>query len=38
MIDIDDIRSRYQGSAPFLDARGRRLFAANETWRTAMAV
>jgi hypothetical protein len=30
MIDIDDIRSRYQGSAPFLDERGRRWFAANE--------
>jgi hypothetical protein len=30
MIDIDDIRCRYQGSAAFLDERGRRLFAANE--------
>jgi hypothetical protein len=30
MIDIDDIRWRYQGTAAFLDERGRRLFAANE--------
>jgi hypothetical protein len=30
MIDIEDIRCRYQGSAAFLDERGRRLFAANE--------
>jgi hypothetical protein len=30
MIDIDDMRCRYQGSAGFLDERGRRLFAANE--------
>jgi hypothetical protein len=30
MIDLDDIRCRYQGTAPFLDERGRRLFAANE--------
>jgi hypothetical protein len=30
MIDIDDIRCRYQGTAAFLDERGRRLFAANE--------
>ena len=31
MIDIDDIRSRWQLAAPFLDERGRRLFAANES-------
>jgi hypothetical protein len=30
MIDIDEIRGRYQGTAAFLDERGRRLFAANE--------
>jgi hypothetical protein len=30
MIDIEDIRCRYQGTAAFLDERGRRLFAANE--------
>src|ERR1700739_2637522 len=30
MIDIADIRCRYQGAAAFLDERGRRLFAANE--------
>lgn len=30
MIDRDDIRYRYQGTAAFLDERGRRLFAANE--------
>jgi tRNA A37 threonylcarbamoyladenosine dehydratase len=30
MIDIDDIRWRYQGTAAFLGERGRRLFAANE--------
>jgi len=30
MIDVEDIRCRYQGSAAFLDERGRRLFAANE--------
>ncbi|GAC1680103.1 MAG: ISAzo13 family transposase [Steroidobacteraceae bacterium] len=30
MIDIDDIRSRWQLALPFLDERGRRLFAANE--------
>ena len=30
MIDIDDIRSRFQSALPFLDERGRRLFAANE--------
>jgi hypothetical protein len=30
MIDIADIRCRYQGTAAFLDERGRRLFAANE--------
>jgi hypothetical protein len=31
VFDIDDIRSRWQLSAPFLDERGRRLFAANES-------
>ena len=30
MIDVDDIRARYRRSVPFLDERGRRLFAANE--------
>ncbi len=30
MIDIADIRSRYQQTRGFLDERGRRLFAANE--------
>jgi hypothetical protein len=30
MIDIEDIRCRYQVTAAFLDERGRRLFAANE--------
>jgi hypothetical protein len=30
MIDIEDIRSRWRLTAPFLDERGRRLFAANE--------
>ena len=30
MIDIDDIRSRYQPLEEFLGERGRRLFAANE--------
>ena len=30
MIDIADIRCRYQATAAFLDERGRRLFAANE--------
>ena len=30
MIDIDDIRARYQQACKFLDERGRRLFAANE--------
>ena len=30
MIDIDDIRTRYQQACKFLDERGRRLFAANE--------
>ena len=30
MIDIDDIRQRWQRAAAFLDERGRRLFAANE--------
>jgi Rhodopirellula transposase DDE domain len=31
VIDIDDIRLRWQLAAPFLDERGRRLFAANES-------
>jgi hypothetical protein len=31
VIDTDDIRSRWQLVAPFLDERGRRLFAANES-------
>ena len=30
VIDVDDIRNRYEHSRPFLDERGRRLFAANE--------
>jgi hypothetical protein len=30
VINLDDIRSRWQLVAPFLDERGRRLFAANE--------
>jgi hypothetical protein len=30
VIDIDDIRDRYQRTQAFLDERGRRLFAANE--------
>jgi len=30
VIDIDDIRDRYQQTQAFLDERGRRLFAANE--------
>jgi Rhodopirellula transposase DDE domain len=30
MIDIDDIRSRWQLATPFLDERGRRLLGANE--------
>ena len=30
MIDVDDIRARYRRAVPFLDERGRRLFAANE--------
>ncbi len=30
MIDIDDIRARWQQAERFLDERGRRLFAANE--------
>jgi hypothetical protein len=30
MVDLDDIRSRYQHGKNFLDERGRRLFAANE--------
>jgi hypothetical protein len=31
VITINDIRSRWQLAAPFLDERGRRLFAANES-------
>ncbi len=30
MIEVDDIRARYRRAVPFLDERGRRLFAANE--------
>jgi len=30
VIDLDDIRLRFQSALPFLDERGRRLFAANE--------
>ena len=30
MIDVDGIRSRFEKMAPYLDERGRRLFAANE--------
>jgi hypothetical protein len=30
VIDIDEIRTRYQQACKFLDERGRRLFAANE--------
>ena len=30
MINLDDLRSRWQLAAPFLDERGQRLFAANE--------
>lgn len=30
MIDVDALRSRYERLEPFLDERGRRLFAANE--------
>jgi hypothetical protein len=30
VINLDEIRSRWQLAAPFLDERGRRLFAANE--------
>ena len=30
MIGVDDIRERYRRAVPFLDERGRRLFAANE--------
>jgi hypothetical protein len=30
VIDVDDIRARYRRAVPFLDERGRRLFAANE--------
>ena len=30
MIDLNDIKSRYQQAEPFLNERGRRLFAANE--------
>jgi hypothetical protein len=38
MINIDDIRCRYQASAAFLDERGRRLFAANEALALGLAV
>ena len=30
VIDVDDIRARWQQASRFLDERGRRLFAANE--------
>jgi hypothetical protein len=30
MIDLDDIKARYQQAEGFLEERGRRLFAANE--------
>jgi hypothetical protein len=30
VIDVEDIRARYWRAVPFLDERGRRLFAANE--------
>ena len=30
VIDLDDIRARWQQASRFLDERGRRLFAANE--------
>jgi Rhodopirellula transposase DDE domain len=30
VINLDEVRSRWQLAAPFLDERGRRLFAANE--------
>jgi hypothetical protein len=30
VIDVNDIRARYRRAVPFLDERGRRLFAANE--------
>jgi predicted dienelactone hydrolase len=30
VINLEEIRSRWQLAAPFLDERGRRLFAANE--------
>ena len=30
MTDIEEIRARWQQALPFLDERGRRLFAANE--------
>ena len=30
MIDVDDIQLRWQQTAPLLDERDRRLFAANE--------
>jgi hypothetical protein len=30
VIDLDDIRTRYQQACKFLDERGQRLFAANE--------
>lgn len=31
MINLDELRSRWQLAVPFLDERGRRLFAANES-------
>src|SRR5882757_6285345 len=30
VIDVDSLRSRFERMSPFLDERGRRLFAANE--------
>ena len=30
MIDVEGLRARYERMAPFLDERGRRLFAASE--------
>jgi hypothetical protein len=37
VIDIDEIRQRWQQVEQFLDERGRRLFAANEAMDKAMA-
>jgi hypothetical protein len=34
VIDVDDIRARYRRAVPFLDERGRQLFAANEALTT----